>query len=202
MDSWNWRGKQKRAIIQGIYKPLTSFQIYKIVKQDNHRITPQDVLSWLNKFISKKMVYCINPVAVTGRLYFLTEYGRNTVHEEFGIKLSPVPDYFDWNCYSKIVRGRRRRAVLTEIHDMQMRGFEERIAIRIKQSLRGKHPICLNSMIEVLKDLTKSKLIRQTGVTKKRELKVYSITQEGLNIIKEFQRKPVSIGMESERFKR
>ncbi len=188
LTNWLRVGKQKSAVITSLYKPLTSVEVCTRVRKSNPSIFPQDVSAWFTRFCEKNLLYCLNPEDKTGRLYFVTDLGRKIVEESFGIVISPLRTDVIWEQYVTIVRAKRRRAVLLEIAEMEFAGHKEIIAMRIKQRLRKKHPVCLNAAIRAVKDLKKLCLIRQVAETKKRGLSIYGLTSEGKLIAEELLR--------------
>ncbi len=158
------------------------------VRKSNSSIFPQDVSAWFTKFCEKNLLYCLNPSDKTGRLYFVTEFGRKIVEKTFDTRILPLTTDLDWDRYVEIVRAKRRRAVLFEISEMELTGHKEVIAMRVKQRLRRKHPVCLNATIRAIKDLKRLELIHRVGVTRKRALSIYGLTPTGKLIVEELLR--------------
>jgi DNA-binding MarR family transcriptional regulator len=74
--SWVYGGKQRRAIIRVISKPLTPAQICKKSKQYNEKITINNTSDILRSFKKRGLAICLNEEARRGRLYKLTEVGE------------------------------------------------------------------------------------------------------------------------------
>ncbi len=78
--SWVIRGNQRRKVVQAIDKPKIPTEIKKEVK-----MSLTNVSKILSAFKKKGLVRCLTPNSKTGKIYELTEAGKN-IREEMGKK--------------------------------------------------------------------------------------------------------------------
>src|SRR3989442_9724053 len=109
---WAKRGRQRRAVVQVLRKPMTGSQICKAARAIAPLVQLRDVWWLCRELEGHGLVVGLNSHRVTGRVYFLTERGRAVVRRVFGQEVKPVPDRMDWKRYGWLVRGRIRRQVL------------------------------------------------------------------------------------------
>lgn len=184
---WIKRGKQKRAIIMALTKPKTSKEIRNDTKEINPHILYQDISFNMALFKQRELVSCLNPDTITGKLHFLTDFGRKVVEEAFGIKVEPLPEDIDWNLYSFVVRATTRKAVLIELGTRFDK--KEETTAEIRKTVKEKHPkIGLNPTIRALKELTQCGLVECVGVTDKGGYKLYRLTERGERIVRQMMR--------------
>jgi DNA-binding MarR family transcriptional regulator len=69
--SWIARGKQRRKIIAVMYKLRTPTELKEEVK-----LTLANVSRVLRDLEKRKLAMCLNPKAITGRVYELTPQGK------------------------------------------------------------------------------------------------------------------------------
>jgi len=96
-----------------------------------------------------------------------------------GKPIEPLPEELDWSLYSRIVRGKTRRAVLLEIGRSSPFKTEEKTATQIRKNLADDYSVSLNPVISVLKELQESELIHCVGTTTRRTQKIYDLTDKG-----------------------
>jgi DNA-binding PadR family transcriptional regulator len=125
---------------------------------------------------------------VTGRLYALTERGRDDVHAAFGIVVAITPTNVDWRKYSRVVRAKIRRLALVALGEMELRTHSGHTATSIRKYLRQEHAVGLNPVIRAVKDLVKLGLVQQDGVTGERACKLYRLTRMGRRILDQLNR--------------
>src|SRR5262245_25844690 len=77
---WLKRGRQRAAVAQALRKPMTSTEICAAARALNPRIQLRDVWHLLRQMQQRGLVHCMNQRLITGRLYALTERGRDEVH--------------------------------------------------------------------------------------------------------------------------
>ena len=74
--AWILRGSQRREIIKVITGHKIPAQIYKEAVKLNPKITRNSVSDVLREFKKKRIVVCINPREIKGRIYELTKLGN------------------------------------------------------------------------------------------------------------------------------
>lgn len=79
--SWLVRGIQREAIIKVMGKPKMPSRICKEAKELNEKINLNSTSEVLRDFVRKGIAVCLNPEQKVGRLYELTEKGRNLREE-------------------------------------------------------------------------------------------------------------------------
>src|ERR1043166_10065026 len=93
---WIMRGRQKQSVAKTLRKPMTATQICEACQGMNPKIQLRDVWFILRQFRQHKLAECLTPNAVTGKLYFLTEFGREVVGKGFGLTFDPSVEDLDW----------------------------------------------------------------------------------------------------------
>lgn len=185
---WLKRGSQRAAVAQALRKPMTGMEICTAARAVNSRIQLRDVWYLLQQMQEREMVYCINPRLVTGRLFALTERGRDEVHAAFGGVVVAPPANIDWRKYSRVVRAKIRRLALTALGQLEDKTHAPQTATTIRKYLRPEHAVGLNPVIRALKDLVKLGLVQPAGVTAERSCKLYRLTPSGDRFLKQLQR--------------
>ena len=79
--AWVLRGSQRREIIKVITGHKIPAQIYKDSIKLNTKITRNSVSDVLREFRKKRLVKCINPKEVKGRIYELTNLGKRILKQ-------------------------------------------------------------------------------------------------------------------------
>ncbi len=185
---WLKRGTQRAAVAQALRKPMTGTEICSAARAINPRIRLRDVWHLLRAMQEREIVSCINPRLVTGRLFALTERGRDEVHAAFGFVVAVSPADIDWRKYSWVVRAKIRRLALTALRHLQAKTNAPQTATAIRKHLRTEHAVGLNPVIRALKDLLSLGLIQQDGVTDERACKLYRLTRMGHRILDQLHR--------------
>ena len=185
---WLKRGRQRSAVAQAIYKPMTEMQILEKARLLAPRIQLRDVWFQLRQLGEKELTYCLTPQPVTGKLYFLTETGRTAVAEGYGKAVQPLPEDIDWNRYALIMRAKVRHLILEELARPCRQGMQEKTATEIRKRLLDAYPLCLNSVLRALKELTRLRLARLKTSEKSETRKLYVLTPMGRRLVREMQR--------------
>ncbi|MBE0542236.1 MAG: hypothetical protein IH623_12685 [Verrucomicrobia bacterium] len=167
---------------------MTGTEICTTARAINPHIQLRDVWHLLQQMQERELVYCINPRLVTGRLYTLTERGRDEVHAAFGIVVPNPPANLDWRKYSWVVRARIRRLTLTAVGHLEARNHAPQTATAIRKHLRTDHAVGLNPVIRAVKELVKLGLVQPAGVTEARACKLYRLTGMGRRILDQLNR--------------
>lgn len=175
---WLRRGRQRRAIAQVLIKPMTAKEICNAASDINDRIRLRDVWFVVRQMIQNNLATCLNPQDTTGRLYFLTEEGRQAVQNTFGIAVEPIAQDLDWHQYAFVKRARTRQWILLTLAKPRFELPGEATAAKIRRHISDVFfPIGLNPVLRALKSLTDACLISCAGTTTKRHLKVYQLTR-------------------------
>jgi DNA-binding PadR family transcriptional regulator len=167
---------------------MTGTEICAAARAFNPRIQLRDVWHLLRQMQERELVYCLNPRLVTGRLFALTERGRDEVQAAFGIIVPQPPTNLDWRKYSWVVRARIRRLTLTALGQLAARLKAPQTATGIRKHLRLDHAVGLNPTIRAVKELVKLGLVQPAGVTEERACKLYRLTGMGHRILDQLRR--------------
>ncbi len=154
-------------------------QILDAARTLNPRIQLRDIWFILRQFTNRELVQCLNPTAPTGKLFFWTDKGKKVVHKAFGMTIEKLPTGIDWHKYARIIRGKTRRAVLSELRKPQF--FKNgATATDIKRSLGKHYPLGLNATIRALKELVQDGMVKlhDADISKTRAKK-YTIRPHG-----------------------
>jgi len=184
---WLKRGSQRAAVAQALRKPMTGTEICSAARTFNPRIQLRDVWHLLRQMQDREMVYCLNPRLVTGRLFALTERGRDEVHAAFGVVVAVPPQHIDWRKYSWVVRAKIRRLTLAALGQLESNTGTSQTATAIRKFLRTENAVGLNPVMRAIKDLVKLGLVQQDGVTDERSCKLYRLTRMGRRILDQQQ---------------
>lgn len=79
--SWILRGSQRRVIFRVINGTMIPAQIYNKAKEINSKITRNNVSDILRELKEKELIVCLNPNESKGRLYQLTDLGKEIQKE-------------------------------------------------------------------------------------------------------------------------
>jgi len=183
--SWLKRGRQRAAVAQVLRKPMTETQICVAARRIAPRIQLRDVWHLLTSMRQQGLVACLNPNALTGKVYALTNKGRRAVTASFGGQSLPPAKWVDWRRYGWVVRGRVRRMVLMELTRPWAVGGGT--ASEIRRRLRDRCPVGLNPTVRALKELVQAKLVKVEQDGRNRLRKQYVLTRQGAAIAQQFQ---------------
>lgn len=185
---WLKRGSQRAAVAQALRKPMTGTEICAVARTINPRIQLRDVWHLLHQMQEREMVHCINPRLVTGRLYALTERGRDEVHAAFGVVVAVPSQKIDWRKYAWVVRAKIRRLTLEALGQLESHSNAAQTATSIRKQLRDDHGVGLNPVIRAIKELVRLGLVQSAGVTPERACKLYRLTRMGRRILGQLNR--------------
>ena len=130
LTRWIQRGSQRSAIAKVLRKPMTTSEICTAAHQENPKIQLRDIWHVIRDFQQRKLVQCLNPRHVTGKLYVLTPLGTRVVRNAFGIRSVTGSKDLNWRKYAQIARAKTRRLVLLELTSLSKSGtviFDEYI---------------------------------------------------------------------------
>jgi hypothetical protein len=158
---------------------MTGTEICTAAREFAPLLQLRDVWFLMKQLQNRGLATCLNPEAVTGKLFCLTDRGGAVLLHGFGQEVRPVPDEVDWSTYSWVVLGTVRKAVLLEVGLHRLGEERLKTAARIRQNLRDRHPLSLNLVIRALQELRQRHLIRCVGETPRRHQKLYRLTRDG-----------------------
>ena len=179
---WLGRGSQKQAILQVIVRPMTPTEILREARRINPKISFGDASAIIRELGKRGILKCLTPEQLTGRIYFLTNYGRRLVWNIFNLEIDAEEQDFDWYKYSRVLAGKTRKNLLSEIYNN--RGFyEDGMTLALIRSKIGKlYPVTLSQAFCTIQALLNDGLVDVAGFTKKRNSKLYMLTSEGIKI--------------------
>jgi DNA-binding PadR family transcriptional regulator len=180
--TWIRRGRQKSAVAQVLRRPMTPSEIWQAARSHNRHIQLRDVWFILREGTRRGLMRRLGRREVTGKVYYWTDHGRAVLGSTFAIALPPPPQGITWAKYSLVMRSKMRRLVLLELAQMHLIGDRAKTAARVRQSLKEKYPVSLNSVIRALKELRSSKLVDACSEAEKRGQKVYRLSGSGERI--------------------
>lgn len=81
---WVKRGKQKRAVMMVMEKPMFPSEIQKKAKTINPKLSLNNTSDIVRSFTEHGLAHCLNPKEKIGRLYELTKKGKRVRKEIVG----------------------------------------------------------------------------------------------------------------------
>ena len=188
LGKWLQRGRQRAAVAGSLRKPMTASEICRAARQTNPHVQLRDIWLIMRQLQEKRLVLCLNPRQTNGKLYSLTDHGREVVATAFGVNRDPVPGNLNWRIYGNVARGKIRRVVLEGLGTLGERTGEAQTAAALRKSLRNGHPMGLNQVIRALRELESLGLVRKLGVTRKQSRKLFALTSSGQKIVEQLRR--------------
>ena len=176
---WIHWGVQKQAILQVITRPMTPTEIMRNARMINPHISFGDTSTLIREFERRGIIECRTPGQITGRIYYPTNYGRRLIWRIFAIKVPPVEDDIDWFKYSRLEAGKTRKLVLKEIYNLKAFYPDGINLTSIRKRLNRTYPLTLSQAFCAVQDILTDNLIEVIGYAKKRNSKLYKLTQEG-----------------------
>lgn len=176
---WIRWGKQKRVVLQVITHPMTPTEIMKKAKEINPKITFGDTSTLIQELKRREILECLTPNQPTGRIYFLTNYGRRLIYLAFAVETSPMDETINWNKYSRLKAGKTRLIILKEMFSLKGYCQDGINLTSIRKRLRETYPLTLSQTFCAVQALLIDKLIRVSGYAKKYNSKLYKLTKEG-----------------------
>lgn len=157
---------------------MSGSELLVAMRKDCPRAQLRDISRLLRQFEARRLIYCLTPKAITGRLYFFTERGRRTARTVLSNRTTPLPSGVNWNKYAEVIRGSTRKLVLLEMETPWKGKAVAKTATMIRKQLLAKHPLGLGATIRAIQELEQLKVIRRCGVTQKRRRPLYQLTQK------------------------
>jgi DNA-binding HxlR family transcriptional regulator len=179
---WIRRGKQKRLVLQVITHPVTPTEIMKKAQKINPKITFGDTSTLIQRFTRHDILECLTPEQSTGRIYFLTDYGRRLIHLAFNLDIPPKQEAVNWNKISHLKAGKTRQIILNAIYYLKGYYPDGINLTSIRKKLRQIYPMTLSQTFYTVQDLLDDELIKVAGHAKKYNSKLYKLTKEGTQL--------------------
>ena len=166
------RGKQQKAVYTALKQPMTGKRILESARQMAPSMSYQDLRHILRIFQNEGLVTCLNPKCQTGRFYVRVNYEGEISQTSSEMELC-----------AKVGRAKTRLAVLKEVAKERFFESHPLTTTQIKKYMREHHPLGLNHVLSALNFLEENQLVKTSGFTDKRELKIYRITDLGKTIL-------------------
>lgn len=177
---WLKRGRQKRAVVQVLRKPMTATEIVSAAQAINPHLQVRDLWFLMPQLQQRSLVTCLTPLEATGKLYCLSDFGRFVAGMAFGVLAENTPEDIDWRKYAWVARGRIRRVVLLEVSCHRLGEESAKTSSRIRRRLPC--PVSFNSTREALAELRRARLIRCVALIPCTRQKLYRTTPQGERI--------------------
>ncbi|MBI2925503.1 MAG: hypothetical protein HYY24_07345 [Verrucomicrobia bacterium] len=152
----------------------------------NPHIQLRDVWSIMRQLWERGLAVCLNPRHTTGKLYALTERGRQVAEQAFGVKVEPVSARVDWKRYGQVVRAKVRKLVLLELRKLPPDSIKTATVIR--KRVCEKHLIGLNPTMRALKELEQLGLVRLRPLGARDVRKTDELTRRGAAIVRQLEK--------------
>ena len=182
LNHWVKRGRQRQAVIRALEHPMCSSELWERAKRAAPQIQLRDLWLHVRQFESRGLVVRLSPKLTTGKVYALTDLGREVLKQAFGVVVPPAPARVHWQSYSLIVRAKVRRLVLQEIGTDHVLANQLKTASRIRKNLLEIHPLGLNAVLRALRELLAFGLITFEAGPYRGE-KIYCVTTRGKRIL-------------------
>jgi DNA-binding MarR family transcriptional regulator len=173
---------QKKVLAQALQKPMTASELLAVMHKVHPKMILRDVTRLLRGFEKRKLIRCLTPKETESRYYFFTDSGRRLVRKVFGFSAKPLPRLVNWPKYGRVLRGNVRRLVLLELN--AARNENDKTITGVRMKLNEKYRIAVGAVGRALRELKQLNLIRQIGLTRKRNRPIYQPTLIGKRIIK------------------
>ena len=163
-------------------KPMMPSQLLREAKKLNRKISFGDLSNIIRECMERGIVECLTPRQLTGRIYYLTDYGRQLTWRAFALRIPPLDKEFNWNKYALVIAGKTRKLILKELFILKPY-YENGITLAaIRKKLSRIYPITLSQTYSAMSYLLKARIVRIAGYAKLRNSKLYKLTPEGKRI--------------------
>ncbi len=181
-NDWLGRACQQHAVLASIRKQMACRDIHAAAIELNPHIRLRDVGKLVRQLIARGFVRCVSRQPVTGSLYHLTLKGRRHLELHANITRPGCPRNVDWDLYAKVSRGKARKAVLLELHRLQLKNGEPQTIGKLRRELIRHHPITLNATIRAMNELLTMGGVICVGRTRKSLLRQFILTEQGKRV--------------------
>jgi len=188
LGAWIKRGQQRIAVARVLRKPMIGSEICAAARRLTPRIQLRDVTFHLKQMRQRRLVYCLNPRQVTGKLYFFTDAGRRLMRSAFGLRIVPEDLAVDYSKYSFVIRASIRKAIIREMDLLERRNPHGIRISRLRKALNERHPIGVNPVSHAVRDLIKAGVLKSLPVNKTRTRHAFRLAYPGRKILSEMNR--------------
>ena len=179
MYSWLTRGYQRKAVLLALPTCLTAKDIWIEVKQEHPHIALSDVCELLRSLAKRRIIAIVGNKSAKVKVYRITAFGRRSVKHALRKQISAFPSNVSETKLSFVMQGRVRQLAVWYLYTKSGSSFPVRTASGIRAGLSLRYSTSLRSIQRTLKDLVRHAIVRITGVTKKRQSKLYGLTRDG-----------------------
>ncbi len=179
---WLRRGGQRSALAQVLKKPMTATQLCLAARPLSPHVQLRDIWFLMKQFEERGLALCLSPRQKTGRLFCLTDHGRQVVAHGLGVHVKPIARRVNWKKYSLVVRARIRKLTLLVLAKLTERRDAMVSAAELRKILREEYPVGLNPVIRALKELRSHGLVVIAG-TKNSGRNAYRLTLAARRIV-------------------
>lgn len=172
-DEIHIRGKQRKVVYASLSQPKTGREILTIAQETAPSMTYQDLRHILRDFEQQGLIRCLNPREQTGRFYLRTD-----------IELDKKLTAEDVLLAAMISRASMRLALLRELGSERLDGIQDTTVTGLRKRMRDSYSISLNHALSGMQFLHQHDLAEIVDFTRKRDLKIYRITNKGRRILK------------------
>lgn len=183
------KGNQRLAVLKAMLYPASGSYLFDRAKKEAKTLTYFDLRKILKDFISKELIYVLNPNAGNGKIYSLTPLGHHTFIHHF--KFIPISRTYlkaDINLLSKTLRRLLSKKILNVI-STEPSEQEDYSINEIRKLLLNTHPTSYNNVFSNVQTMVDEKLIEVNEVEHKGHIeKRYFISELGKEVEKEIRR--------------
>ena len=185
---WIKRGSQRSAVARVLRKPMIGTEICAAARRLTPCIQLRDVTFHLKQMRHRRLVYCLNPRQVTGKLYFFTDAGRRLMRSTFGLRIVPEDLAVDYSKYSFVIRASIRKAIVREMDLLERRNPHGIRISRLRKALNERSPIGVNPVSHAVQDLIKAGVLKSLPMNKTRTRHAFRLAYPGRKILSEMNR--------------
>jgi hypothetical protein len=180
------RPSRKDILLLALRKPMTATDLIVALRKAFPKAQLRDVWRMVRSLDEQKLVYCLAPKEMNGRLYFLTDKGRSLVRKRMQVSVPQLPRSVNWRKYSIVARGKARKSVLLAMK-LPWQGRLAKTTGEIRKLSLQIHPLCMGATIRALGELEELRLIKRIGLSAKKSLPLYGLSAPGMRILKQME---------------
>lgn len=194
---WGIRGCQERVFARALQTPMTSTEIFLVMKRLGSKARRWDVSRLLKRLARRGLVWCVTRGGATGNIFFWTELGRAAPVSQ-GVQLQENADDVDWKAYSSVVRSKIRRMIVMRLNTVPTTALGM-TAEELRRTLSTPGPsIGLRSITRGLNVLKAERLVEIVGHRKAGNRKAYHVTDEGRRSARQLAKSPIILAGETD----
>jgi DNA-binding MarR family transcriptional regulator len=145
-------------------------------------VRKEDVRWLARAFEKRKLIFCLTPRELTGKVHFPTPKGQKVLRKELAIPVHEIPPLVNWAKYAALQRAQVRKLVLIAVGRPLYGMPSSKTAGVIRKRVAEEHPIGSGALTRATSELLQMKLIQRVGVAKNRQRALYSLTISGRRI--------------------